>query len=361
MMKKSMIAFISAFGLSVFLMGCNQPGQQNEANEQQEQIDRFSFEEQQADKSVVVLLDGQPYTSYLYTDSLKKPVLFPLRTKGGHFVTRGWPVQPRANERTDHPHHIGLWFNYGDVNGLDFWNNSTTIPADKRMGYGSIRHSAVNETESNGDTGVLDVTKFWLGPQGDSLLKEDTRYTFHVADDSSTSVELDIKLTALKDVSLKDNKEGVLGIRLARELEHPSDQPAKFTDANGIVTEVAQANNEGVTGHYVSSEGIEGDDVWGTRGKWVTLNGTIEGEDVSLVILDHSGNPGYPTYWHARGYGLFAANPLGQKELSGGKDVLDFKLDSGASTRFRYKVLIHSGSKLDAAAINDRFTEFNGQ
>lgn len=360
---KTVKILIGALSLSAAFASCgqSQSGQSQSGQAQAEQTDRFSFVEHPESNSIDVLLDGQPYTAYCYADSLKKPVLFPLRTKGGHFVTRGWPVQPRANERTDHPHHIGLWFNYGDVNGLDFWNNSPAIPAEKRMGYGSIHHEAVNGTESNGNTGVLDVTKYWLGPQGDSLLKEDTRYIFQVDDDSSTSIELDIKLTALKDVSLKDNKEGVLGIRLARELEHPSDQPAKFTDANGIVTEVAKANNDGVTGHYVSSEGIEGDDVWGTRGKWVTLNGTIEGEDVSLVILDHSGNPGYPTYWHARGYGLFAANPLGQKELSGGKDVLDFKLDNGTSTRFRYKVLIHAGNKLDAAAINDRFVEFSGQ
>lgn len=349
---------IGAFVLSVAFSGCGQPSGQTTSSEQ---MDQFSFVERPETNSVDILLDGQPYTSYCYADSLKKPVLFPLRTKGGHFITRGWPVQPRANERTDHPHHIGLWFNYGDVNGLDFWNNSPSIPPEKRMGYGSIHHAATNNMETNGNTGVLDVTKYWQGPQGDSLLKEDTRYTFKVNDSGNTSIELDIRLTALTDVSLTDNKEGVLGIRLARELEHPSDEPGKFTDANGIVTEVAQTNNDGVTGHYISSEGIEGDDVWGTRAKWVTLNGVIEGEDVSLVILDHAGNPGYPTYWHARGYGLFAANPLGQKALSDGKDELNFKLDKDASTRFRYKVLIHAGSKLDSTAINDQFMEFDSQ
>ena len=325
------------------------------------QTDRFSFVEHPESHSIEVLLDGQPYTSYLYADSLKKTVLYPLRTKGDHFVTRGWPIQPRANERVDHPHHVGLWFNYGDVNGLDFWNNSTAIPAEKRMGYGSISHAAVNAMESKGNTGTLDVSKYWLGSRGDSLLQEDTRYVFRVADDSTTSIELAIKLTALTDVSFNDNKEGVLGIRLARELEHPSDQPATFTDANGIVTEVPQSNNDGVTGRYVSSEGITGDDVWGTRGKWVALNGTIDGEEVSLVILDHPGNPGYPTYWHARGYGLFAANPLGQKALSGGKEKLNFSLDSGESAQFRYRVLIHGGSQLEAAAINNAFMDFTGR
>ena len=355
---KTIEILIGALVLSMAFSSCGQPASRTASTDD---TGRFSFVENPGSSSIDILLDGQPYTSYFYADSLKKPVLFPLRTKGGHFITRGWPVQPRANERTDHPHHIGLWFNYGDVNGLDFWNNSTDIPAENRMGYGHISHASVEGMESIGDTGTLSVTKYWQGPGGDSLLREDTRYIFHVEDDSSTSIELDVKLTALKDVSFKDNKEGVLGIRLARELEHPSDEPAEFTDANGIVTEVAAANNDGVTGHYVSSEGIEGDDVWGTRGKWVTVNGTIGGEDVSVVILDHIGNPGYPTYWHARGYGLFAANTLGQEALSGGKDVLDFKLDRGVSTQLRYKVLIHGGSKLDAATINSRFEEFNDE
>lgn len=342
--------------ISTLVVAC---GQQQQTRQNTENTDRFSFVEHPETNSIDILLDGQPYTSYLYADSLKKSVLFPLRTPGGHYVTRGWPVDPRANERTDHPHHIGLWFNYGNVNGLDFWNNSTVIPEEKRMGYGAIHHATVNKIESAGDEGILDVTKFWVGPKGDSLLREETQYLFRIVDDSTTSITLDIHLAALIDVSMADNKEGVLGIRLARELEHPSNEPAKFTDANGIVTEVAQTNNDGVTGHYMSSEGIEGDHVWGTRGKWVNLTGTIDGEDVSLVILDHTGNPGYPTYWHARGYGLFAANPLGQHELSGGKEKLDFELKKGESTRFRYEIVIHGGSKLSTDAVNKLFAGFN--
>lgn len=38
----------------------------------------------------------------------------------GKVITRGYPMNPRPFERMDHPHHVGLWFNFGDVNGLDF-------------------------------------------------------------------------------------------------------------------------------------------------------------------------------------------------------------------------------------------------
>jgi hypothetical protein len=288
-----------------------------------------------------------------------KPVLYPLRTSRGTLITRGWPLDPRPGERIDHPHHVGLWFNYGNVNGLDFWNNSTAIPAAKKSGYGTIKHVAVNKIKADDDQAELEVTKYWQQPDGTNLLREDTRYVF-TGKGNERGIELITKLTALKkDVSFEDNKEGLIGIRIARELEHPSDKPEIFTDANGIATGVAKMNNEGVSGKYRSSEGIEGDEVWGTRAKWVNLNGKIGNELISLVILDHAKNVGYPTYWHARGYGLFAANPLGQKEFSKGTEILGYKLKAGQSVIFRYQVLINSGSQLTDTEVNSAFNKFS--
>jgi hypothetical protein len=288
-----------------------------------------------------------------------KPVLYPLTTSDGAFVTRGWPLDPRPGERVDHPHHVGMWLNYGDVNGLDFWNNSTDISAEKKNRYGTIRHRSVNKIQADNNKAVLEVTADWQKPDGSNLLKEDTRFIFSGSGNMRT-IERITTLTALQeDVSFRDNKEGVLGIRLARELEHPSNKPEVFTDASGKATAVPKLNNEGVSGRYRSSEGIEGDDVWGTRGKWVNLNGTLNSKPVSLVILDHPQNVGYPTYWHARGYGLFAANPLGQKEFSKGSEVLDYKLPAGKSVTFRYKVLINSGSHLSDDQVKSEFNKFS--
>ena len=151
-------------------------------------------------------------------------------------------------------------------------------------------------------------------------------------------------LTAVnEDVSFKDNKEGMIAIRVTRALEHPSDRPVVLSDAHGKSTEVPVMNNEGVTGQYLSSTGVKGMDVWGKRAEWVALSGVVEGEKVSVIIFDFPENPGYPTYWHARGYGLFAANPLGQKVFSEGKEELNFKLEKGNSVTFRYQILVLSG------------------
>ena len=131
-------------------------------------------------------------------------------------------------------------------------------------------------------------------------------------------------------VKLPDNKEGALGLRVIRALEDPAEKGGEFKDAAGRVTKMGDMDMSGVTGEYLSSEGKVGKDVWGTRGAWTKLSGKVGGKDVTVAILDAPGNPGYPTYWHARGYGLFAANPLGQAALSNGKDTLNFAITEGS-------------------------------
>jgi hypothetical protein len=301
-----------------------------------------------ADRRVDILIGGTPFTSYIYPTTLKKPVLYPLRTASGVVVTRGYPLEPRPGERTDHPHHAGLWFNYGNVNGLDFWNNSDAIkPADAPK-MGTIVHRAVKAVKSGDGEGTLDVTCDWVNHDGKAVLREDTRFVFH-AQGGARSIDRLTTLTALDTaVSFKDDKEGVLGLRVARSLEHPATAPETFVDAAGRRTVVQAGDTTGVTGHYRSSEGKEGDAVWGTRGRWTMLTGSVERHPVTIAILDHPKNPGFPTYWHARGYGLFAANNLGQKLLSNGKEELNFKLDAGASVTFRHEVLLLDGQATTA-------------
>jgi len=298
----------------------------------------------EAERRVDVLIDGQPFTSYIWPTALKKPVLYPIRTAKGTLVTRGFPLDPRPGERVDHPHHVGLWFNYGNVDGYDFWNNSDAIEPENRNKMGTIVHRAITAAKSGADEGVLETDSDWVAPDGTVLLKEHTKYIFR-GNATSRSIDRITTLTAgAKRVPLADNKEGVLGLRVTRALEHPSDKPEVFTDAAGRPTPVAKLDNTGVTGRYLTSEGKTGDAAWGTRGKWCLLSGTIESEPVAIAIFDHPSNVGYPTYWHARGYGLFAANPLGQKDLSGGKVVLNYGLDAGQSVTFRHRVEVTSGT-----------------
>lgn len=312
-----------------------------------------------AEKKVDVMIDGELFTSYIYSNTIKKPVLYPLKTSKGTKITRGFPLEPIPGERVDHPHQVGFWLNYGDVNGIDFWGNSDSIKVEERDHYGSIVHKKITLIEDGDDQAILKVNMDWNTAAGETLLEESTTFIFK-AKGSERSID---RLTTLKaqdkKVSFKDTKEGMLAIRVARALEHPSENPQIYTDANGKPTKVATLDNEGVNGWYYNSVGDEGGDCWGKRASWVNLTSTIEGEDISLVIMDHPSNIGYPTYWHARTYGLFSANPLGQKDFSEGKEILNFELAPNESTTWKHRILIVSGSKLNKEILENKFKEFS--
>jgi hypothetical protein len=296
----------------------------------------------EAARRVDISIDGKPFTSYIWPTTLKKPTLYPLRTADGTVITRGYPLEPRPGERVDHPHHAGLWFNYGNVNDIDFWNNSDAIPPQNAPKMGTILQQKIVSAKSGQDQGELEVETNWVTADQTVLLKEHTRFVFR-GGPKFRSIDRITTLTAQNQkVIFKDDKEGVIGMRVTRELEAPADKPEVFTDANGRATTVAKLDNTGVNGVYISSEGKKGDAVWGTRGRWCNLSGHVGSEAVTITILDHPSNPGFPTYWHARGYGLFAANPLGQKIFSNGKEELNFALAPKENVTFRYRILISS-------------------
>ena len=311
----------------------------------------------EAARRVDILVDGRAFTSYIWPETQKKPVLFPLNAADGTPVTRGFPLDPRGGERVDHPHHAGLWFNYGDVNGVDFWNNSDTLKPEAQSKMGTVKHRRIVSTKSGKDSGELVVEMDWIMPNGKPILRETTRFVFR-AGPNTRAVDRITSLTALDErVVFRDNKEGVIGMRVRRELEQPSKEPLVFTDASGKATAVAKLDNTGVSGEYLSSEGLKGDAVWGTRGRWTMLAGTVGQNPLVLAILDHPKNPGYPTYWHARGYGLFAANPLGQEVFSNGKEKLNLTLEPKQSVTFRHRLLILSGTGT-SAQIDDQQKRF---
>ena len=294
----------------------------------------------EAHQRVDVTIGGQPFTSYVWPSTLKKPVLFPLVAPDGVTVTRGYPLAPRETERVDHPHHAGLWFNYGNANGFDFWNNSDAIKPEQRPKMGTIHHERVVSAKS-GPKGELIVDSVWETGAGEKILNQRTKYVFSQRGDARI-IDMTVTLHALDKVVFHDDKEGVLGIRVAHFLESPTEKGGTFADASGRPTKV-EGNTAGATGIYRTSEGVQGDAVWSTRGKWCELTGhTPDGHTETIAIFDHTGNPGFPTYWHARGYGLFAANPLGRKIFDPKQPQFDYTIEKGASATFKYRIVISS-------------------
>ena len=314
-----------------------------------------------SEKKVDIFIGGKPFTSFIYPDSIEKPVLYPIHAANGTVVTRGFPLNPRPGDPTDHPHHIGLWFNFENVNGLDFWNNSYAIPKEKKQSYGWIKTDKILKT-SGGETGILIYHANWTNQQNDVLLEETTRFEF-----SGTAQQRIIdRVTILKAttaVLFTDAKDGLLGLRLAHELQIPTTEDQKFSDDKGNVTIVKGGTDTIPNGTYLTSEGKHGNDAWSTRGRWCKIYGQMNNDSISIAIIDHPRNPNYPTFWHARGYGLFAANPLGEKIFTNGKSVKNLQLKKGESVTFRFRIIVDNGNRtsspeqLNQAA--DRFAKKN--
>ncbi len=308
------------------------------------QSQKVEFKNNETEKNVEVLIDGKLFTAYIYPDDMEKQTLYPICSASGKIITRGYPIAPRPFERTDHPHHVGLWFNFGDVNGLDFWNNSFAIEPEKKPHYGKIKFKEI--VSEDPATGKLVTLSDWVDNDGNVLLNEETTFVFGGKENLRT-IERTAKLTAVQQVTFTENKEGMLGLRLDRAFEEPSKKPGKFLDASGKVTEVPVLNNEGVNGVYRNADGNTGGDVWGKRSPWVALRADKEGEIITIVEIDHPQNPNYPAWSHARGYGLFATNSLGGRNFDKKAEPVKLVLNAGESIVFKYKVVV-GGDLTDA-------------
>jgi hypothetical protein len=287
--------------------------------------------------SYTVEIDGKPFTEFYFGPETMKPYLHPLRAASGTVVTRGYPMlQDVPGESKDHPHHRGLWFTHGDVNGFDFWANEPSQKSEKK---GKI---VVRKISAGKDsiTGTFD----WLDPQGKPLLTEDRTMTFR-GQKALRIVDLDIRLKAGdQKVVFGDTKEGTFAIRLAAGLEEPTRRSLKDPPR---------------TGKMVSAEGAGGEsNVWGKRSPWVDYYGKLGDETLGVAIFDHPKNPKHPTYWHSRSYGLFAANIFGEHDFYNDKSRNgSVTIQPGESLRFRYRVVIHPGDT-QTAGIAQLFKEY---
>ena len=289
------------------------------------QNEQVQFINKPDSQKLSIHIDNRLFSEFLYSDTLYKQILYPIYTDTGKEITRGYPARPKQGERTDHPHQMGLWLNFGDVNGLDFWNNSYAVPADKKHQYGTIRFDGFKKIAE--EKCQFTVSANWTDAAGHILLLEETTYTFS-GKPHFRNIQRTTTLTAAADpVCITENKEGLLGMRMAKDLE------------------------EDVSGIYRNKEGDTAGDVWGKRSPWVSLSGTIENVPVSVTLIEHPGNPNYPGWSHARGYGLFAVNNLGGRCFDKNTKEVRILLNKGETITFAYKIMIKDGSPASDAEI----------
>jgi hypothetical protein len=279
------------------------------------------------DDRVVVTLDGEPFTEFLLRrDGRHGPVLFPLLGPGGVPLTRSWPVGPLLpGEPQDHPHHESFWSAHGDVNGHDFWT-----------GRGGTRIE-VTSVDHVGD-GRIEVSCRWLDPAGE-VVCTDRRTVAFAAEGDDRIIDHSISIVASHGpLVFGDTKEGTVAVRVRPELntKQAADGPA-------------------ATGHYVNANGDRDGDAWGKPAAWVDLSGTLDGRAIGIACFDHPANLRHPTMWHARDYGLFAANPFGMHDfLAAPRHAGRTNLAPGESLTLRHRWLLHAGDA-EAARIADRY------
>lgn len=269
-----------------------------------------------------VEIDGDLFTEY-YFKHLAKPYCYPIIGPSGAAMTRNWPMKDVPGEEHDHPHHRSLWFTHGDVNGVDFW--SETDKAGKTV------HEKFLEVTSGKKEGVIRSKNKWV-TKDQTVLATDERTLRFSGNKKLRIIDYEVTLTAAdKDVKMGDTKEGTMGIRLAETM--------RLTQGKGKPGE----------GHIVNSEGVRDGKTWGKRAAWVDYHGPVDGKTVGIAMFDNPKNPQYPTWWHVRDYGLFAANPFGVHDFeSKPPGTGAYTIPAGKSVTYRYRIVFHDGDEKQA-------------
>jgi Methane oxygenase PmoA len=289
----------------------------------------------EADKAAVEI-NGKPFTTFYMSGEafgakVTKPYLWPLRAPSGTAITRYWPMESVADEKDekkDHQHQRGLWFVHDSVNKLDFWNNEWSYFADQhKKNLGRVNLKKLDSTSSGADKGTIAATFEWTDMEGNNALLTEKRVMTFYPDANARIFDVDITLTALQPVTFGDGKDGVFGIRLRPALQEDKGN-SHITNADELVGEKS---------------------LWGKPSNWCDYSGVIGDEKVGVAILDNPANPRHPVRWHARAYGLFAANPFGLSVFTNDKSQDgSVTLEKGKSLRYRYRVIIHAGDVKDA-------------
>ncbi len=264
-------------------------------------------------EKIDVLYNNILFTSYQHLSSLKKPFLGPVYTANGDSFTRA------DLHHEEHPHQRSVFVGVGDVNGVDLWNEP------ENSGYlskGEPKNIVVGSAYAS-----FEADNIWLDKDGNRLLDETRKFTFYNQKSDCRYVDMEITFKAsYGDVIFGNTKEaGPLGIRVNEKIdvEHG--------------------------GYMVNSYGACGEsECWSKSAQWCLYGGKIDGNDCAIAVFDNESNERYPTSWHIRDYGLFAANNLYFKG--------QLKIVANQSLTYKYRICFFNNSAED---VGDRFIIYN--
>ena len=287
---------------------------------------------------VEVKVGGKPFATYVI-DQGNKPYLYPIFGPTGKSMTRAYPMENVEGEQHDHPHHRGLFFGHENIDDhTDTWQEKATFeemlksPKSAATGrkrillVGSEKHRDFTELKADGDHAVIVETLDYLDAQGKKLLTEERRMTFHLIGEMR-AIDFDQELIASDGkVEFSDAKDAGLGIR--------------------VPTSMAVDSKLG--GHIINSNGLENDEAWSKPAAWCEYTGPVGGERLGIAFFNHPSSFHYPTIWHVRTYGLFAANPFGSKAFDKNAPERPTELAAGDHLQLHHRILFHVGDEKTA-------------
>lgn len=304
-----------------------------------------SVDLKQTGNRIEVKVAGKPFTTYYFGSDVAKSYLMPLQTASGLVISRPFPNgndaskgDPKAS--SFEPHQRPLYFAHGDIDGLNFWAESAFAKyygGHSRQAYGHMADPKIEQVGSGASPGQI-LANFALEDGNGRIIGNETqRFTFS-GDDRARVIDCEFVLHANDGpITMGDTKEGTFGIRLGDDLSAPRGQ---------------MSNSQGGHGEK---------EIWGKPADWVNYTGKVSGHDVGILVFDHPKSFRHPTTWHARAYGLLAANPFGLREFTAdpNKDG-SWTIPEGNSLTFRYRVLIYDGD-MSPAAIAKAYAQYAAQ
>jgi hypothetical protein len=262
-------------------------------------------------RNLAIEIDHRLLTEYR-VDAGNKPFFFPINGPSGASFTRAYPMESFAGEDRDHPHQRSCWFTHGKVNGIDFWSEAA--------GAGSIKETERVVIVTGPVLARLWTANDWLAPSGKKVCADERQVTFYRPTHARV-VDFGFVIRADSGpVVVGETKEGMFGLRVASSMDAAKKAGGKITNAEGLTDEAA----------------------WGQASPWVDYVGPIDGRTVGIAILNHPESFRYPTNWHVRPYGLFAANPFGGRDFHK-PDRGEYTIAAGQTIKFSYRVILHDG------------------
>jgi hypothetical protein len=280
--------------------------------------------------AVEISVGGRLFTVYNFPKEVARPYFYPVIGPGLVQITRNYPMlEGVPKETSDHRHHRSLWVAHGDVNGVDNWS--------EERDHGRQVNRRVKECEGGPAFGIFRHDLDWVSHRGKRVLSEEREIRVYNVSPEQRIMDLTLTFTATAGaVTFGDTKEGGLcSVRVATSMDVT--RGGRIENAYGAIGEA---------------------ETWGRRAVWCDYAGVVDGKLVGIAVFDTPTNLRYPTYWHARDYGLMAANPFGlslfqpqQKERG------DYVLKARGQLRFTYRLFMHMGDAT-MARVRDKYHDY---